>query len=197
MSKKPTGAAAGTSEAIRIYERIEEDVSRSCRPKPRRTSPRRSPCASSSFLIRNSAFAVAGRGTYLGQFHPQSGSAITAASSVRAPANTKASGTTVFVIPPSAHSRNGRAGEDRARPRPSSPRKPAQQCPPSSEPTSNGGKRVHWILPRTLKGVRHHEWLSSRPWPAQAWRLPAEGLSATALATRRITCAEGREPMPA
>ena len=41
MTKKPTGAAAGNSEAMRIYERMEEERLLKLRPRLKRTSQRR------------------------------------------------------------------------------------------------------------------------------------------------------------
>ena len=42
MSKKPTGAAAGNSEAIRIYERIEDERKQRLRRTSLRAVPERS-----------------------------------------------------------------------------------------------------------------------------------------------------------
>ena len=41
MTKKTTGAAAGNSEAMRIYERMEEERLRKFRPSLKRTNRRR------------------------------------------------------------------------------------------------------------------------------------------------------------
>jgi len=46
MSKKASGSAAGNSEAIRIYEKMEEERKRklAAKPRPRLASLRRSRC---------------------------------------------------------------------------------------------------------------------------------------------------------
>jgi len=41
MSKKPTGAAAGTSEAIRIYERMEEERKQKLQAKTEANKPKK------------------------------------------------------------------------------------------------------------------------------------------------------------
>jgi hypothetical protein len=41
MSKKPKGAAAGDSEAIRIYERMEEERQRKARAKTEARAPKK------------------------------------------------------------------------------------------------------------------------------------------------------------
>jgi hypothetical protein len=41
MSKKPTGAAAGNSEAIRIYERMEEERQRKVQAKAEANKPKK------------------------------------------------------------------------------------------------------------------------------------------------------------
>ena len=58
MTKKMTGTAAGNSEAMRIYERMEEErLRKSFRPRPKPTNRRRSPFRSSSSWMRGSALA--------------------------------------------------------------------------------------------------------------------------------------------
>jgi hypothetical protein len=41
MSKKPTGAEAGNSEAIRIYERMEEERQRKVQAKAEASKPKK------------------------------------------------------------------------------------------------------------------------------------------------------------
>jgi hypothetical protein len=52
MSKKPTGAAAGNSEAIRIYERMEEERKQKVQAKAEANKPKKVP--RSSLWMRSS-----------------------------------------------------------------------------------------------------------------------------------------------
>jgi hypothetical protein len=50
MSKKPTGAAAGNSEAIRIYERMEEERKQKVQAKAEANKPKKVSLAKVKFL---------------------------------------------------------------------------------------------------------------------------------------------------
>jgi hypothetical protein len=50
LSKKPTGAAAGNSEAIRIYERLEEERQRKVQAKAEANKPKKVTLPKLNFL---------------------------------------------------------------------------------------------------------------------------------------------------
>jgi hypothetical protein len=50
MSKKPTGAAAGHSEAVRIYERMEEERRQKVQAKTEANKPKKVTLAKLKFL---------------------------------------------------------------------------------------------------------------------------------------------------